>query len=103
MTIEFTNMEVVGYIPTFLDENDPRPAKEQIHTAYSHGGGWNPFEGFKLKKDPITGRNFLSYPDDPPTWELSRATLRDETLIFFEHAWLVILQKDGSWEVARLD
>jgi len=37
--LKFTNMEVVGFIPQFLDKNDSRPAVEQIDTAYQHGGG----------------------------------------------------------------
>lgn len=53
--------DVVGYLPQFMDENDPRPAKEQIHDAYTHGGGWNPFKGFKLRAD-----DSIKYPGDPP-------------------------------------
>ena len=107
--IKFTNMEVVGpYLPHFFNEDDPRPAKEQVHTAYSHGGGWNPFNGFKLHRfgevpGEVREHYGLKYPGDPIMRELSRAKLRDELLVFFECSWLAIIQPDSSWEVARLD
>lgn len=100
--ITFTNMEVVGFIPQFLSEDDPRPAKEQIDSAYQHGGGWRSFEGFELKGGngiPYT----LIYPGDPITESLSQATLRDETIVYFEHSWVAIIQKDGSYDIARID
>ena len=34
--------EALGFIPTFLHVDDPRPAAEQIDAAYQHGGGWKP-------------------------------------------------------------
>ena len=100
--LQFTNMEVAGFVPQFLSEDDPRSAVEQIHTAYSHGGGWQDFVGFEL----VGGGDFdyfLKYPSDPLMRELSRATLRDETLVLFEHGWFAVIQTDGSFRVARLD
>ena len=100
--IMFTNMDVVGFIPEFLDENDPRPAVEQIDTAYQHGGGWMDFKGHELlggDGEPYS----LKYPNDPPMRELSRAKLRDETLVLFTSSWLAVIQEDGSFRVARLD
>lgn len=100
--LQFTNMEVVGFLPGFLDENDSRPAVEQINTAYSHGGGWMDFKGFELVGGD--GKPYsLKYPGDPLTHELSRANLRKEKLVFFEHSWLAVIQPDGSFRVARLD
>lgn len=101
--LRFTNMEVVGFIPQFLSERDPRPAKEQIHENYAHGGGWNSFDGFELVNFEKLGNYALRYPGDPLIKELSRAKLRDELLVFFECQWLAIIQPDGSWEVCRLD
>jgi hypothetical protein len=88
--------DMLGFIPSFLDENDPRSAKEQIQANYI--SGWNSFQGFKLAKD-----GNLLYPGDPPTMLLAMTHLRSETIMFYEHAWLVIMQGDGSWDVARLD
>ena len=100
--LKFTNMEVAGFIPQWLKEDDTRSAVQQINAAYQHGGGWNDFEGFKLVgggDEPYS----LTYPNDPPMRELSRATLRDETLVLFQHDWFAVIQVDGSFRVARLD
>lgn len=91
-------LEMLGYIPGFLSEHDPRPAREQLHTGYSHGGGWEPFVGFSMLPN-----GDMSYPGDPPTQLLAETQLRNETIRFYEHAWVAIVQPDGSFEVARLD
>ena len=100
---EWTNEDfrIVGYIPQFFNDEDERSAKEQVNRAYAHGGGFQPFEGFTLNSPERDAS--LSYPDDPPMKEVSRTKLRDETIILFQHAWLAIVQPDGSFEVARID
>lgn len=90
--------EHLGLIPFWLDVDDPRPASEQIHAHYGHGGGWSPFKGFELKED-----NSLTYPGDPPTRPLAQARLRDELIVFYRHAWVAVIQPDRSFEVARID
>jgi len=91
----------VGLIPSFLSEDDPRPAREQLDTGYVHGGGWNPFKGHELVK---AGDSYcLTYPGDPPTPLLASTKLRDERILVFLHAWVAIVQADGSFEVARMD
>ncbi len=104
--IRFTNPQHVGpYLPHFWDEADPRPAKEQADTAYPFGG-WQSFKGFTLSssiEQRLTGPINLCYPGDPPMPELSRAKLRDETIILFPSDWVVILQPDFSFEVSRMD
>lgn len=100
--LQFTNMEVAGFIPQWLSESDPRSAVEQIHASYGHGGGWRDFIGFRLVGASKTGY-FLSYPGDPLTHELSRATLRKETLILFQHSWFAVIQTNGGFRVARID
>ena len=84
-------------IPDWLSEHDPRPAKEQIHTAYAHGGGWHKMEGFTMK-----GTTLL-YPGDPPFKAIAVMKFRDETILVYEHAIFAIVQRDGSFEAARLD
>lgn len=88
----------LGFIPSFISETDPRPAGQQFNENYSHGGGWNPFKGFTMLPD---GR--LQYPEDPPLEIIAETKLRDETIRFYEYAWLMIIQSDGSWEVSRID
>lgn len=96
--------EHLGLIPSFLNEADPRPAREQLHEAYAHGGGWCPFYGFKLVRptaDPVQW--WLAYPKDPPVRLLAYTSLREETICLFQFAWVAIVQKDGSFEIARMD
>lgn len=87
----------LGLLPSFFDEDDPRSAREQIDDRYSFGGGWIPQSEFRLED----GR--LLYPGDPPYMPLAMTQMRDEILIFYTHAFLAIIQPDGSFEVARVD
>lgn len=102
--IEFKELEqgglaMTGYIPTFLSEGDPRPAREQLNANYQHGGGWIPFGGFELRSSDMA----LLYPDDPPLRPIASANLREERILIYPYAWVLIMQPDGSWEVARMD
>lgn len=89
----------LGYIPSFLDGKSDLPAAQQITANYPFGG-WMPFQGFKMLPD-----GNLSYPSDPPTQALWQTHLpkTGEIVTVYEHAWVQIMQKDGTWEVARLD
>lgn len=91
----------LGLIPAFLSEHDPRPAVEQLHTNYAHGGGWRKFEGFLLVEE--NEHYALSYPGDPLMHEVGRAQLRDETVVVFEYSWVAVIQSDGTYEIARMD
>jgi hypothetical protein len=84
------------FLPTFLNVSDPRPAAQQIDDAYV--SGWSPFPGFEMLEG-----NRLKYPGDPAIAPLATTTLRDETLFLYEGEWLAIIQKDGSFEVCRVD
>jgi len=90
--------EHLGLLPGMLSEHDPRSAKEQLHAGYPHGGGWQPFEGFKL-----AANNELHYPGDPPTLPLAMTELREELIVLYEHDWVAIIQPDRSFEVCRMD
>jgi hypothetical protein len=52
-------LDHLGWVPTFLSEDDPRPARVQIHENYSHGGGWAPLPKWELLPD-----NSIKYPGD---------------------------------------
>jgi hypothetical protein len=97
-TIAHPRVEL-GYLPTFFDYNDPRPAKEQIDSAYQHGGGWRPQPGWAF--DPET--MLMQYPGDPAFKPLAVAKLRDEMLVVYEHEYLAIIQKDHSFEMALVN
>ena len=91
------SFETLGFIPSFLDANDPRGAAAQINDAYV--SGWSPMKGFELGLNPVS----LKYPGDPRMYAVSHTTLRQERLYLFPSAWLLILQPDNSFEVSRID
>jgi hypothetical protein len=93
------NWDALGLLPQFLDANDERPAREQFDGNYEHGGGWSPFPGHILNVDRLR----LEYPGDPPLRPKGETMLRNERIIVFECDWVVILQPDGKYEVARMD
>lgn len=94
------NMDMLGFIPEFIHGDDKRSAKEQFNDRYGFAGGWSSFKGHKMLAD----RN-LQYQDDgqSPLQLLAEATLRQETILIYERAWVAILQQDGSFEVSRID
>ena len=96
---EYDLEDLVGFIPEFLSEDDPAPAKEQIDRSYQHGGGWRRFEGFVY--DPLN--KSIKYPDDPVMYPWAEAKLRDELILVYPSAWVCIVQPDGSYEIARID
>lgn len=92
--------DMLGLIPSFLDEADPRPAREQFHENYAHGGGWRPVKGWQLSAETPPS---IKYPGDPALHPLAETKLRDEHILLYPHAWIVVLQPDGSFELARMD
>lgn len=90
--------DLLGFLPTFLSERDPRSAKEQFNANYAHGGGWHPLPGFKMLPSGA-----IKYPGDPPLPAVAKGKLRNETILIYPYAWVAILQQDGSYEVARMD
>ena len=45
----------------------------------------------------------IKYPEDPALLPVAMADLREELICVYPHAWVGIFQKDGSFELARLD
>lgn len=88
----------VGFIPTFLDENDPRPAREQFAERYVHGG-WRHQE--VLTKG--NRRYSLKYPGSPELHPIAVMSLRDEKIFVYDHGYVAIWQKDGTFEACRMD
>lgn len=88
-------VDELGFLPEFLDEEDPRSASAQFNANYI--GGWNPFPGFTMEGGT------LQYPDDPPLVPIAYTKLRDETIIFYPYAFVAIKQPDGTFEVSRMD
>lgn len=91
-------MSHLGLLPDMISHHDPRPAKEQLDSNYQHGGGWSPMRGFTLQED-----NSLTYPGDPPLPPRAQAKLREELIVFYDYAWVAVIQPDRSFEVCRMD
>jgi hypothetical protein len=97
-----SDLEIVGYTPSFINPDSEDDAQTQLHRNYAHGGGWHDFDGFTLS-DREGDEPKLLYPGDPPTHAIAHWKLRDERIVLFEHAWVAIIQPDGSFRVARMD
>jgi hypothetical protein len=93
-------MDNLGLIATFLDWDNPDPARKQLNDNYAHGGGWNPQPKFEMA-DPASG--VLQYPGDPPLHPLFKAHLRDEIVRVYDYGYVSITQPDGTFEAARMD
>lgn len=89
---------MLGFLPGMLSEKDERSAKEQFQDTYRHGGGWSPLKGWRMLNN-----GDIIYPGDPPLALLAEVKLRKETIRLYEHAWVMILQEDGSFELSRMD
>lgn len=92
-------IDALGFLPEMLNTDDPRPAAQQLDSAYQHGGGWRPFKGFSLNLSDMS----ITYPGDPAYKPIAETYLRDERILLYPHAWVLILQKDESFEVCRMD
>lgn len=92
-------VEAMGYIPFWLKDKPKRwKLKDWFQRVYAHGGGWCPMDGWNLQDD---GK--LEYPEDPPIAPFAYFLVDDEVVYIYPHAWVCIKQKDGSFEVARMD
>ena len=98
LDMRYADPNFVGFIPTFLDTNDPRPAKEQFAERYEYGG-WRNQDGFTA----VDGTPVLKYPGDPPLHPIAMMALRDEAIFVYLHGYVAIFQKDGSFEACRMD
>jgi len=45
----------------------------------------------------------LTYPGDPPLKPVATSMLRDEMILVYPYAWVVIVQPSGDYEVSRCD
>ena len=90
-------LEHLGLLPGMLDASDPRPAREQFDANYQHGGGWRPQSGFVMAESTLT------YPGDPPFKLRAWTRMRDELIGLYDYAFVAIVQKDGTFEVCRMD
>ena len=92
-------MEHLGFLPSFLNDADPRPMREQFNEHYQ--SGWQKMHGLTL----VDGRS-LHYPGDPLMEPVAKIELEDgrkEFVCFYEHDIVAIIQPDLSFEACRMD
>lgn len=92
---------MLGLIPELITVHDPRSVAEQIADNYAHGGGYSPFGKGRWKFDPVA--KSLKYPGDSAYKGVAELRVRDELFIVFQHAVCAVVQKDGSFDVVRMD
>ena len=93
--------DAVGLLPTFLSTDDERGACEQFAANYC--GGWHDSKVGKGGFTMADSGRLLLYPGDPPIHALAMTTLRKEVIVVYEHAYVAIIQENGTFRVARLD
>lgn len=98
----------LGYLPNIFHDTDPRSCVEQVNARYSYGGGWSPMTGWKAKPESDLYRAApadvsIRYPGDPVLRPLFVFRIRAERVFVFDGAWVMIVQPDGSHEIARMD
>jgi hypothetical protein len=98
LDMRYADPNYVGFIPTFLDLDDPRPAREQFAERYVHGG-WHPQEGFTNRD----GTPILHYPGDPPFEPIAVMRLREEMIFVYLYGYVSIFQPDNTFEACRMD
>lgn len=91
--------EVLGFLPDFLDEADPRGAVEQIDDRYRMGGWHDSVVPFRVVDDGAG----LVYPGDPVLPLVAMTRLRDEVIRLYAHAYVSVTQPDGSVRIAKID
>jgi hypothetical protein len=92
------NLAALGYLPDFIDAEDPRDARTQLDAGYKHFGGFSAMKGFRLDTD-----NWLHFPGDPPLPPIAQARLRAELICVYQGDWVAVIQPDRSFVVARMD
>ena len=105
-------MDATGIIPTFLHRNNPAPPVEQLRDAYGH---WRPMDGWTYDKTDnsityLDGETVLGAEKYLPWVELQLLPPDGENVVpnpckifIYRHAWVCIVQPDGTFEVSRMD
>lgn len=102
--------EHLGFVPQFFDDQDPRPAAEQLAERYAHGGGWHSFgKGLFRVREHDGALIFPGSPEDGepdevyPLIAIAALPLSGERLRFYTSALLAVVKDDDSFEVTRVD
>lgn len=90
----------LGWLPMIFMDSDDRRAQEQADDRYKHGGGWVPMEGWIIDYDNAAQ---LEYPGDLPIKPIAFTRLKDQLVFLYPYSIVAIIERDKSFEVARMD
>ena len=62
--------------------------------------GWRPQAGFKAQ---AKGSIVVVYPGDKPFYPIATWPFHDEMIVMYPHGYVAVFQRDGSFEICRLD
>ena len=93
-------IEMAGFIPAWLSDENPKSPKQQLHDGYKFGG-WDPFKGFTKLDD----KDRLHYPGDPPQAPIIewRFDNHPQRVLLYKYSWVAVVEPDGTFEVCRMD
>ena len=92
VTRDHLQPEDLGALPSFLSDDDPRPAREQLDANYVHGSpNWRTEDGI------------LYFPRDPPLPWIAMTMLREEMILLYPADFVAIVAPDGSFVFQRMD
>lgn len=95
------NCDMVGYIPSFIDNSSDVPLIEQINAEYI--SGWHKSDQ-PWKRD-LKSNTMWACDEDQPFRMIARYHHKPtgEYLEFYESSFTAVVKPDGTFEVARLD
>lgn len=79
--------DAMGILPLWVDDQDPRPAKEQFEEKYQFGC-------FPMTGGTVDEEGTFWYPGDPPMPPIGKIERSQETVYFYQYAIVATVQKD---------
>lgn len=91
----------LGRIPLLINPDCADPVWQQVQDNYP--GGWNPVQGEERDKWSLFGDDYLKYPGLPAVAPAAMAWLRGEKILVYPAGWLVVVELNGDFTVARIE
>lgn len=90
----------LGRIPLLINPQCNDPVWLQVQDNYPNG--WNPVPASERHKWTLTADEYLIYPGLPPVAPAAMAWLRSEKILVYPAGWVVVVQLNGDFTVARI-
>ena len=91
-------IEAIGILPHWVDNNDPRSAKEQFQQKYQFGC-------CEMPGGTVDENGVYNYPEDPPLYPFYSLERDNEMIYFYNYAMVAVVLKDEARTtyVTRMD